>query len=163
MSIFLSQASDIYYILDHYTYINAETFTCICLNVECKVDLNSSNACVTNTIYLFSDCQAVSVQNAIVEPAGTVNSGSAVNVNCESGYTVDSSGKNNTTLTCTNGQYDVTPTCSAGSYFLSFLRKQFYFLYLINPKISGTFSFTNTSANCLANQIYFSFTFVCLI
>ena len=82
------------------------------------VNLNSRNACVTNTIYLFSDCQAINVQNAIVEPAGTVNSGSAVHVNCESGYTLDSLGRNNTTLTCTDGQYDdVTPTCSAGPYF----------------------------------------------
>ena len=52
-------------------------------------DLNSSNACGTNTIYLFSDCQAISVQNAIVVPAGTVNSGLAVHVNCERGYTLD--------------------------------------------------------------------------
>ena len=104
------------------------------------VDLNRSNDCVTNTVYLFSDCQAISVQNAIVEPDGTVNSGSAVHVNCESGYTLDSSGRINTTLTCTDGQYDdVTPTCSAGLYFLSFQRKQFCFLYRINPKISDTF------------------------
>ena len=96
------------------------------------VDMNSSNACVTSIIYLFSDCQAISVQNAIVEPAGTVNSGSAVHVNCGSGYTLDSSGRNNTTLTCTDGQYDdVTPTCSAGPYFFYHFNASSFVFYTV--------------------------------
>ena len=99
---------------------------------KCLFELNNSNACVTNTISLFSDCQAVSVQNAIVEPAGTVNSGSAVNLNCESGYTLDSSGRNNTTLTCTDGQYDdVTPTCNAGPYFFYHYNASSFVFYTV--------------------------------
>ena len=135
-------------------------FPNVCQNVDCTVDLNSSIACVTNTIFLFSDCQAISIQNAVVKPDSTVNSGSAVHVNCKSGYTMDSSGRNNTTLTCTDGKYDdVTPTCSAGSYFLSFQRKQFYFLYRINPKISDTFSFTNTFLYRINPKISDTFSF----
>ena len=85
--------------------------------------MNGSIVLVTNTIifFLVSDCKQINVEHATINPTGTVTNGSIVTVTCESGYTLDSTGTTTTTVTCVNGQLDVTPTCSAGLYIISWL------------------------------------------
>ena len=118
---FFHLSASIYYYIDYYAYINAESVLNFFENVPCIDHVNGSSALVTNTVFLFSDCKQINVEHAIIDPTGTVTNGSIVTVTCESGYTLDSTGITSTTVTCVNGQLDVTPTCSAGLYIISWI------------------------------------------
>ena len=71
--------------------------------------------------FIISVCQPITVEHGSIDPTGNVINGSIVTVTCNSGYTLDSTGTTSTNVTCINSTFDVTPTCSAGLYILSWL------------------------------------------
>ena len=61
-------------------------------------------------ILLFSDCPALLVENAMVNPCtGTISHGSSATITCVQGFTIV--GKS--TVTCLEGKYDSIPSCKA--------------------------------------------------
>lgn len=57
-------------------------------------------------------CTALSVSDGTVDPTSDIISGATATVTCNSGFEL-ADGSTDVTITCTNGAFDSTPTCTA--------------------------------------------------